>query len=479
MIEVNVYFCHVVSTFAITFSKNMASFHTLINGRGGVKEVLNIAVPMVISMAADTLMAFTDRLFLAKLSPEHMSASMGGALGAQMLMFFFIGLTGFSTALVAQNYGAGKKQNCPAILYQTIIIITAAVPLIFLLKPLSILFFENSVSSAIQLSLQKEYFNILIYGSFFFLLRHSFSCYFSGIGRTKAVMIANLTALASNTAINYILIFGKFGFPAMGVKGAAIGSIVSMAIACGIMLFVFLKKKNINEFKPRSSKFFDVALMKKLIHFGYPAGIEMFLNFGAFTLLMHIFYSHSSKVATATTIIFNWDGISFIPLIGLEIAVTSLVGKYIGQRKLALAHRSTISALLSGSLFSIVVFVLFLSIPEVLCNVFRPAEYSETFEQALPLAVNMLRLTTVYILTEAVMLVFMGALRGAGDTHWTMIASVSIHALFTTVGFLMLKIFHFSPISTWLAIVITFTFFALIFFFRYKKGKWKSINVLT
>lgn len=448
------------------------------NGRGGIREVLQLALPMVISMAADTMMSFTDRLFMSRIGPEHLNATMGGSLGVQLLMFFFIGLTGFSTALIAQMYGAGRKEQCPSVLYQVVLILLAAQPVIFLLRPLAVSLFTGSLESALQAELEAKYFNVLIYGSFFFMLRHGFSCYFSGIGRTRIVMVANLTALVCNVGLNYVLIWGHFGFPAMGIEGSALATVISMFIACVIMGASFFARANRTEFQIFRAPFFQPDLLRRLFRFGYPAGVELFLNFGAFTVMMHIFYSHSAVIATAASILFIWDAISFIPLVGLEIAVTSLFGRYIGQKRLAFAHRSAVSALILGSVFSFAVFVLFLTVPEYLCLLFKPAGDSAVFAQALPYAVSMLRIATIYVLTETAMLVFIGALRGAGDTHWTMWASVCLHWLFAGVSYLMLKVLNMPPITTWYVIVSTFMLFGLVFYLRYRSGKWKDIDML-
>jgi multidrug resistance protein, MATE family len=447
--------------------------HTYLNGRGGIKEILAIALPMVVSMAADILMAFTDRIFLAKISTDHMNAAMGGSLGAQLLMFFFIGLTGFSTALVAQLYGAGRRTECPSIFYQSAIIIAGSIPILFILKPFVLMFFNASIDSPVQLELQSRYFSLLVWGSLFFMMRHALACYFSGIGRTRIVMASNLVALLCNVAVNYALIYGKLGFPAMGIDGAAIGSIISMALACIIMLIAFFAAGN-SEFKPLEAVFFSAVYMKKLLRYGYPAGLELLFNFAAFTALMHIFYGQSPEVATAASIVFNWDAVSFVPLVGLEIAVTSLFGRYLAQRKLAFAHRTTVSAIICGTVFTFIVFVFFVSIPEKLCMVFSPSGESEVFARALPLAASMLRVASIYVLSEAFMLVFIGALRGAGDTLWTMAASVSIHWLFVGAAYFMLNIAGAGPLSTWYVIVGVILLFALVFYLRYKQGKWKT-----
>ena len=91
----------------ISVKKYFSGYHE----PGGIRELLILALPMIISTASDGIMTFTDRLFLARVGSEQMNAAMGGGVAVQMLMFFFIGLTGYSTALVAQYYGANENSN--------------------------------------------------------------------------------------------------------------------------------------------------------------------------------------------------------------------------------------------------------------------------------------------------------------------------------------------------------------------------------
>ena len=215
---------------------------------GGINESLLIALPMVISTAADGVMTFTDRLFMAKVGSEQMNAVMGGGVGFQVLTFFFIGLLGYSTALVAQYFGAGEKHNSSKTTFQAIIISFIAWPVIIFLKPLIVQYFVYLKIPEIQLKYQTEYFNIMVFGGVFAILRHSLSCFFSGIGKTKIVMRATIVAMLLNVILDYVLIFGKFGIEAMGIKGAAIASISGSAGAVVMLFYAFLNKSNSKDF---------------------------------------------------------------------------------------------------------------------------------------------------------------------------------------------------------------------------------------
>ncbi|MDP6330010.1 MAG: MATE family efflux transporter, partial [SAR324 cluster bacterium] len=96
-------------------------FSKQFEGPGGISQLLYIAIPMVVSQACETIMMFTDRLFLSQVSPMHMSASMSGGLTAFMFSTFFIGLTGYATPLVAQYLGSGNKKICGVVIFQALI----------------------------------------------------------------------------------------------------------------------------------------------------------------------------------------------------------------------------------------------------------------------------------------------------------------------------------------------------------------------
>jgi MATE family multidrug resistance protein len=448
-------------------------------GPGGIREMVAIALPMVVSSACETVMTFTDRLFLSRLGPEYMSAAMGGGLSAFVMMTFFLGLTGYTTALVAQYLGSGRRDRCAITVTQALIIAAAAYPVILLARPLGHLFFDLMSIPPEQLVHQRQYFNILIYGVIFGLLRNCLSCFFSGLGRTRVVMVAALTAMVVNVGANYILIFGKLGAPALGIRGAALGTIAGSLCGLLVLTAAYLAPQNRRAFNITQAFRFDLAVMKKLFRYGYPAGLEFFLNLLAFNIMVFIFCSRSLATAASITIVFNWDMVSFVPLIGVNIGVTSLVGRYMGAGTPDTAHRATLSGLKLAWLYSFCILIAFSVFPEILVGVFRPAESPEVFnQQVFPLAVSMLRLAALYVISDAMFLVFGGALRGAGDTFWAMCISVTFHWVLVVVLYVLQNVFHTGPLLSWFSLCMIFMMFSFSFFLRYRSGKWRTLRIV-
>ena len=448
------------------------------NKPGGLREMLIISLPMVVSHGCETAMTFTDRLFLSKLGSVPMNASMIGGLTSFMLMTLFIGLIGYTTALVAQYFGAGQRDRCALVLTQSILLAFVAYPVVLTLRPFGHILFEWMGSPPEQLPQQQIYFNILVYGAILVLLKTAFSSFFSGIGRTRVVMLAALTTMSVNVIANYILIFGHFGAPALGLRGAAYGTLLGSF--CGLLVLVarYLRHKNRRRFKILDSFQFDREIMLKLLGFGYPAGLEMFFNLLAFTLLILLFHSDGLITATAVTIVFNWDMVSFVPLLGIQIGVVSLVGRYMGAGKPETAAAVTRSGLKMAWFYSSIILIIFVSVPDLLVGIFQPPGTDIVFQQAFPLAVDMLRLASLYVLADATIVVFSGTLRGAGDTFWTMCLSVGMHWLLVLVLYVLLKVVSVPPQHAWLMINLFFLCASIVFFLRYRNGRWKELALV-
>jgi MATE family multidrug resistance protein len=445
---------------------------------GGVRDLLAIALPMVVSTGCDTVMIFTDRLFLAQLGPAHMNAAMAGGLASFVAATFFVGVIGFATALVAQHLGAGRKERCAIATTQALIIALAAWPVLIALRPAMHALFAVSGIEAQQLALQTEFFNILNAFSGMMLLRGALAGFFSGIGRTRIVMTSTLVAMVVNIIANWLLIFGHLGLPAMGIRGSAWGSVFGGACGLAVLVAAYLGPEMRRIYGVARAWRFDRGEMSTLLRFGFPGGMEMMLNLCAFNGMIIAYHAHGPATATATTVMFNWDLVSFVPLIGLQIGVMSLVGRAVGAGRPEVAERVVRSGLRLGWVYSGTVLLAFVGIPELLVAVFRPGEGDVLYQQAEPLATAMIRLAAAYVLIETVITVVSGALRGAGDTVFTMWLSVGMHWLLLPIAVVGLHVLHWSPLATWSVQVAAFMLCSGLFWLRWQSGRWRAIRVV-
>ena len=447
---------------------------------GDVKDVLVVALPMLLSMSFDTIMTFIDRLFLSKLGPAEMNAALGAGAVQLALTMFFTGAISYTTAMVAQRLGAKKTSDCARVFMQAVYLSLISVPLLYLTIPLGHLAFGMEHLPADQLEYQKTYFNILMFGGVINLVRNAAPCFFSGIGETKIVMKAAFVGMIVNVACNFVLIYGLGPIPALGVAGAAYGTLIGNLVSTVILFAKFFAKSCNSRFNTRSSFAFSWPLTRELLQKGIPSGVEMFLNISAFQLMILMFHALGPDAATASSVMFNWDMVAYVPLMGLEVASTSLVGRYVGARDAAAATRSTYSGLKLGWGYSLLMGVFFVFLPGVLTDIFRPdmaeasAEAIAIFDAARPMSIFMLRIATFYIFVEVLLVVYAGALRGAGDTVWVMFTCAIMNWCVSGALYVAAYIFHLPAHYAWIAVVAVYSTAPVIFWWRWKSGKWRK-----
>ncbi|MDC7226654.1 MAG: MATE family efflux transporter [Spirochaetales bacterium] len=446
------------------------------NHKSTLNRLLVIAVPMVISQASDTVMLFFDRLFLSRLGGEFLAASMSGGLSQFMVSSFFFGTIGYVTAVVAQYYGAEKYERCAVATFQAVVLSILSYPIILAASPLIKTLFTALGQTPLQVELAYTYYHTLIFGVVVLLLRYAMAGFFIGIGRTRVVMIANAAGMIINLPANYVLIYGKFGFPELGLRGAAVGTILGNLVILIILAVFYFRLTNRVEYKTHKAFNFDGEIFRTLVKFGVPAGIEMFLNVAAFNLFVQMMHTYGTNVAAAVTISFNWDIVAFLPMLGMGHAVTSLAGQCVGAGDLTEARKVTVTGLKTAWVYSGTMVLVFLLFARPLTSLFLPAgpEAAEIGR----LAEILLRLASIYILADSAQIVFVGALRGAGDTHWVMAASVVMHWCMAGIAFYLIRILKADPVGAWIGFIGFIVLLGVVMYFRFRGGKWEKIDMI-
>jgi MATE family multidrug resistance protein len=352
-----------------------------------------------------------------------------------------------------------------------------AFPIILSFLPLTRVFFQLFRLEAEQVSLATVYLRILLSGSVMFILRNALTGFFTGIGRTRIVMAANLTAMIVNVPANYILIFGAFGIPAMGMRGAAIGTLCGHFSALLMLGIAFLARARTPEFRGAKQWRIDFGIVKKLLRFGGPAGIEAILNVAAFNVFVQMMHSYGSDVAAAVTIAFNWDLVSFIPMLGLGIATTAIVAQNIGANEYEEARKSAFLVLRISLIYTGTMMILFLTATRPMVVLFSSG-FGEESTSVTATAMIFLRLASLYLTADSANLIFAGALRGAGDTAWVMRFSVIVHWLLAAVVYIAVSFIRVSPVAVWCLFIAFVLMLGGLMLNRFRRGKWERIQLI-
>jgi MATE family multidrug resistance protein len=427
---------------------------------------------MVISQGAFAVMIFTDRFFMSLVSPTHMAASLGGGVASFFCMSLFVGILSYTNALVAQYFGTKELSKCSRVVTQGLMLTAAFVPILLLLGYIVSDMFLVMGHTTELAALESKYFLILIWGASVSLLKTCIASYFSGIGQTRVVMVADTFGVALNIPLSYVLIFGIGGLPELGIAGAAYGTIIATVFSLGIFGFFYLEPIHRRRFQVGNSLVFDRGIFNRFVRLGFPSGVEMFLNVAAFNLFLLMFQSYGIAEAASAAIVFNWDILSFVPMIGLNVAIISLVGRFIGAEDMDRLQEVIKAGFAMGIGYSALLAAVFLVFRVPLVDLFVDA--GPDVERIMSLGSFMMVGLATYVMADAIILISGGVLRGAGDTRWLMWVSILLHWLMLIVQYFVIKVWSLGPEVSWIVFVIMILMTGGAYVLRLLGSKWRT-----
>ena len=435
-------------------------------------ELARIALPMVVSQGTFAVMIFTDRYFMSQIDSVHMAAALGGGVAAFFSFCFFTGLLSYANALTAQYLGAGELGKCSKVVTQGIVITVMCSPALVLITYLVSGIFENVGHDSAQVELEKTYYTILMLGVIVTLTKTCLSSYFAGIGRTRVVMICDVCGLVFNVPLCYVMVFGKLGLPELGIVGAGISTIIASFFACLLFFLFYFEREHRVKFFVMSSFHIDWGVLRRFWRLGFPSGLELFLNVAAFNLFLLMFQGYGVVEGASAAIVFNWDLLSFVPMIGLNIGVISLIGRFVGANDMARTDEVMSAAFFLGIFYSAILAILYISFRFPLVEVFSPPEGD--FSEIRSLSAFMMIGLSSYVMADAIIIISGGVLRGAGDTRWLMYTSVGLHWAMLIAQYYVILVWQFGPQVSWLTFCAMIFAIAIVYVWRLQSGVWRD-----
>lgn len=437
---------------------------------------MRLALPMVVSQGTFAVMIFTDRYFMSQIDPVHMAAALGGGVASFFSFCFFVGLFSYANALAAQYLGAGETQKCAKVVTQGLIMTLMSVPFLSLITFLVAGIFSGMGHDPVQVELERTYYLILMAGALITLAKVVVSSYFAGIGRTYVVMICDVFGLIINVPLSYAMVFGKFGLPALGIIGAGVSTVIATLLAFLLFIFFYFRREHRERFGVLQSFSIETRILRRFWRLGFPSGLELFLNVAAFNLFLLMFQSYGIAEGAAAAIVFNWDILSFVPMIGLNVGIISLIGRFVGARDMARTNEVITAAFVIALSYGVMLALIYSVFRFPLVEVFAPP--TGDFSAIRSLSAFMMIGLSSYVLADAVILVCGGVLRGAGDTRWLMVASVSLHWAMLVAQFFIIQVLDYSPKVSWLAFVAMILAIAVVYAGRLRSGRWRDPEAL-
>jgi putative MATE family efflux protein len=436
------------------------------------KTIWQIAFPIIISGIAQNVVNVTDTAFLGQVSNAAM-----GAAGNAGIFYFVLIITGMGFTTGAQIIiGRRNGENNPLEIGKIVdhafyFVIPLALVLFGLVQLFSHHFFNAIVQSENILILANDFINVRIWGILFAFLNFTFIAFFVGITKTRILSYVTIVMMLVNVILDYVLIFGHFGFPEMGVKGAALASVISEG--CAFLFFVIytLKKVDLNKYELFGFKRFDSSVLSRMFNVSFPIMLQNFLSLSSWFIFFMIIEKMGEEELAISHIVRSIYMVLMIPLFGFSNATNTLVSNLIGE-----GRSNEILAMIKKIIWMSLGFTFILSfisffIPEYLTSFYTNdvGLISRTVETLHVINFTMFFFCISFILFNGV--------TGTGNTRTSMLIEATNIVIYLSSAYFIAIILKSSLPVVWASEFIYFGFLGLFSYLYLKYGNWKKKKI--
>lgn len=421
-------------------------------------------------------MQFVDTMFLAWHSPEGIAAAGFAGMLAWTFSSLIIGTVGYTGVVTANNVGAGLEQKIGPSIWQGILLACVGGLLTFLASFATGPFFRL-VGHDIQIqAMESTYLRILLMGGVFHYAQVALAGFFSGRGDNFRLMAAQLIGQLVNIILDYCLIFGKFGFPKLGVAGAALATVAAAFVSLLLMGFMFLRHQHRQRYQSHCWRP-HLPPIRQLLRFGLPSGMQMATDASLWSIFQLVIGRIGTVELAATAIVFRLNMLAFMPVLGISRAMATLVGQCHGRRD----SRGVLEYLCHGTvvcqLWMMAIALTYALFPEQYLALFKSDGGNIAFAEVAKTGVQLLRFVAIYCLADAINIALCSGLQAVGDTKWT--SKVLIVASLILILILFYADFrNWGVMGIWAIVTVYIVVLPPVWYFRIRQGKWQKIRIV-
>jgi len=434
-----------------------------------------LAAPLVAANISRTVMSFVDFAMVSQIGREAQAAIVPAGLVLWTVTAFGIGLMSLVSTCVSQSLGRRRRATCGAYAWQgfylSIILGLAVLPLI---GP-AVWMFRNAPHAEAVKAMEIAYTRISLFG-----MGPATACvalvgFFSGVHRSGIGFFSALVANLFNIVGNYVLIFGHFGFPAMGIAGAAWATLAATFLQMAILLFWLLRRRYRDGFATHRTLAPRWHLMRDILVRGVPVGFQFCCDIGAWTVFTIYFVGMFGEASLAANgICFKILEVSFMPASGLGQALTAAFGKAFGAGDHATARRYV--------RWCLVIMAAYMGTVGLVMAVFRvelPSLFSHDPE-VIGIAASLMIMGAMFQVFDALQMTYAGALRGAGDTTWPAVAVVVCLVVILLGGGWAMAAWRpaWGAVGVWAAATAYIAVIGCVLLGRYRYGRWAELKAI-
>ncbi len=433
-------------------------------------RILGLALPIIGGMMSQNILNIVDTAMVGHLGDAALAAVGMAGFVSFLSMALILGISVGVQATAARRKGQGRFDEMAVALNAGLVVVVCVGPVLSgILYQLVPILFPYLVQDPEVIALGTPYLQIRILAIIFVATNFAFRGYWNAVDRSRLYMMTLLIMHACNIAINYVLIFGKFGFPELGVTGAGIGTAGSTAIGAAIYIFLGFKYSRGEGFFQKTPTRKDV---KQIVRLSIPSGIQQFFFSAGMTMMYWIIAQIGTAELAAASVLMNITLIAFLPGMALGLSASTLVGQALGRGDPADAKQWAWDVVKVAIVLLGLLGVPMVVLPDLMLGVFL--HNSDTLD----VARAPMRLIGGTMVVEAVGIVLMHALLGAGDVHRVMRISISCQWLyFLPLAYLIGPVLGYGLIGVWLLNISYRILVATVFTLLWQRGKWASIKV--
>ncbi len=438
------------------------------------KYNLKLAAPVMLGMLGHTFVSFIDNIMVGQLGTAELAAvSLGNS-------FMFIAMSlgiGFSTAitpLIAEADSSNNFTQAKSTFKHGLFLCTMMGIMLFLVvffsKPL--MYLMKQPIEVVELAI--PYLDLVAFSLIPMIIFQGFKQFSDGMSMTRYPMYATLLANVLNVLLNYLLIYGKFGFPQLGIVGAAYGTLLSRFVMV-VYLWWLLSKKERSKRLVTNIKFFvlDTLMIRKIINLGTPSAMQMFFEVAIFTAAIWLSGLLGKNPQAANQIALNLSSMTFMVATGLSVASMIRVGNQKGLQNYKELRRIAFSIFFLGTILAVIFatffFVFHKSLPNLYVDLSDAENYADNME-VMSIAANLLIAAAIFQISDSIQVVMLGALRGLQDVKIpTFITFISYWVVGFPISFFFGSEGKYGSFGIWLGLLAGLTTASILLFIRFNK----------
>jgi MATE family multidrug resistance protein len=384
----------------------------------------------------------------------------------------------YVTSFVAQYRGAGQPERVGPAVWQAIYLALATGAVFVSLHFMADRLAEWAGHEPRQQQLEADYFRCLCVAAPAFLLTAAVSGFFAGLGESRTVLLINLIGLVINALLAYAWIFGKWGARELGIAGAGWATVIATSISALAGLALMLRREHRRAYHTLSGWRFDGAMMRRLLRYGLPNGFLGIADTIGFALFVVFVGRMGNVAANATSIAFTLNLFAYLPIMGVAQATGVLVSQRLGEERPDVAERAVWSGLRVALTLTAGISSLFVVIPDWLVAAFQGMNMDSAWLDTAALARTLLLFVVLYCLFDSASMVFSFSLRGAGDTVFVSVGTLSVSLPLMVLPAWLSAHYRWGVYTAWI-FASTFPMgCALLFGWRFRRGQWRSLRII-